>query len=41
MKVFNLGEMEVFPYDQRGKNVFYQTDEFKTRIIGFFGSLKM
>jgi mannose-6-phosphate isomerase-like protein (cupin superfamily) len=33
MKVFNLKEMEVFPYEQRGKNVFYQTDEFKTRII--------
>ncbi len=33
MKVFNLGEMRVFPYEQREKNVFYQADEFKTRII--------
>ena len=33
MKVFNLKEMGEFPYEQRGKNVFYQTDEFKTRII--------
>ena len=33
MKVFKLGEMRVFPYEQRGKNVFFQTDEFKTRII--------
>lgn len=33
MKVFNLQEMEVFPYEQRDNNVFYQTDEFKIRII--------
>jgi len=33
MKIFNLKEMSVFPYEQREKNVFYQTDEFKTRII--------
>ena len=33
MKVFSLGEMKVFPYEQREKNVFFQTDEFKTRII--------
>ena len=33
MKVFNLKEMRVFPYEQRDKNVFYQTEEFKTRII--------
>ena len=33
MKVFNLKEMGEFPYEQRGKNVFYQTDEFKARII--------
>src|SRR4030043_378028 len=33
MMVFNLGEMTAFPYEQREKNVFYQTKEFKTRII--------
>ncbi|MBC8477680.1 MAG: hypothetical protein H8D49_04980 [Dehalococcoidia bacterium] len=33
MKVFNLKEMKAFPYEQRERNVFYQTDEFKTRII--------
>lgn len=33
MKVFNLNEMRVFPYEQRDKNVFFQTEEFKTRII--------
>jgi len=33
MKVFSLGEMRVFPYEQREKNVFFQTGEFKTRII--------
>lgn len=33
MKVFDLNEMTAFPYEQRDKNVFYQTREFKTRII--------
>lgn len=33
MKVFDLSEMKAFPYEQREKNVFYQTKEFKTRII--------
>lgn len=33
MKIFNFGEMAAFPYEQREKNVFYQTKEFKTRII--------
>lgn len=33
MKVFNLNQMTAFPYGQREKNVFYQTKEFKTRII--------
>jgi len=33
MKVFDLDKMTVFPYEQREKNVFYQTNEFKTRII--------
>jgi len=33
MKVFDLDKINVFPYEQREKNVFYQTKEFKTRII--------
>jgi len=33
MKVFDLNEMKAFPYERRDKNVFYQAQEFKTRII--------
>ncbi len=33
MKVFDLNEMKAFPYEQREKNVFYQTKEFKARIV--------
>ncbi|MBS3819956.1 hypothetical protein KGY73_10710 [bacterium] len=33
MKVFNLSEMKAFPYEKREKNVFYQAEGFKTRII--------
>jgi len=33
MKVFDLNKMAAFPYEQREKDVFYQTKEFKTRII--------
>ena len=33
MKVFDLNNMTAFPYEQRETNVFYQTKEFKTRII--------
>ena len=33
MEVFDLDKMKAFPYKQRDKNVFYQTNEFKTRII--------
>lgn len=33
MKVFDLNEMKAFPYEQRDKNVFYQAQEFKTRIV--------
>jgi len=33
MKVFDPDKINVFPYEQREKNVFYQTKEFKTRII--------
>ena len=33
MKVFDLSEIAALPYEQRDKNVFYQTKEFKTRIV--------
>jgi len=33
VKVFDLNSMAALPYEQREKNVFYQTKEFKTRII--------
>ena len=33
MKIFDLAETAAFPYEEREKNVFYQTKEFKTRII--------
>ncbi len=33
MKVFNLDEMMVHPYEERGQNVFYQAKEFKARVI--------
>ncbi len=33
MHIFNLYKMESFPYGQREKNIFYESREFKTRII--------
>ena len=33
MKIFDLIKMEAFPSEEKEKNVFYQTKEFKTRII--------
>ena len=33
MKIFDLNKIQSFPYEQRDKNVFYLTEEFKTRII--------
>jgi len=33
MKVFDLNEMEAFPYEQKERNVFYQAQDFKTRIV--------
>jgi len=34
MKKFDIGSIETSPYEHREKNVFYQTREFKMRIIG-------
>lgn len=33
MKIFDLYKMKSFPYEERDKNVFYHSKEFKTRII--------
>lgn len=33
MKVFDVADMESQGYDQRAKNVFHQTPEFKMRLI--------
>lgn len=33
MKVFDLKEMKVYPYEERQKNIFYQANEFKTIIV--------
>jgi quercetin dioxygenase-like cupin family protein len=34
MKKFDIVGMETFGYDQREKNVFFQSREFKMRVIG-------
>ena len=33
MKMFDIGNMEAFGYDQRSRNVFHETPEFKMRVI--------
>ncbi len=33
MKVYNLKTMPAYPYDDRDRNVFYNAEEFKTRIV--------
>jgi quercetin dioxygenase-like cupin family protein len=33
MQIFDLHAMTAHPYAERAKNVFYQVEEFKTRII--------
>lgn len=33
MKIFNTKALQAFPFSERHKNVFYQVDEFKMRII--------
>ena len=33
MEIFDLNRIKSYPYKDRDKNVFYATDEFKTRII--------
>lgn len=33
MKVYDLKAMQLYPYEERDKNVFYKAEEFKARII--------
>ena len=33
MKIFDLKAMQSYPYEERDKNVFYKSKEFKTRIV--------
>ncbi len=33
MKTFDIKSLQTFPYSEREKNVFYQIEEFKMRII--------
>ncbi len=33
MKTFSLKDLTAHPHGERGKNVFYQAEEFKVRII--------
>lgn len=33
MQVFDIATMASYPYEERGKNVFYKSKEFKARII--------
>ena len=33
MKVFDLNAMKSYPYEERDKNVFYKSQQFKARII--------
>lgn len=41
MKIFDLNKMQSFPYEDRDKNVFYHTDEFKTRVINLSAGEKI
>ena len=33
MKIFNTKTLQAFPFSERDKNVFFQVEEFKMRII--------
>ena len=33
MQTFDLRKMKVFPYEERQKNIFYQSEEFKTIMV--------
>jgi quercetin dioxygenase-like cupin family protein len=33
MKIFPLNDIYVYPYEERAKNVFFEAEKFKTRMI--------
>jgi len=33
MNTFDMMNLDTWPYEKRGNNVFYEVDEFKTRVI--------
>jgi quercetin dioxygenase-like cupin family protein len=33
MEIFDIKRMKIFPYEERGENVFFSTDKFKLRVI--------
>jgi len=35
IQVFDLKAMKAYPYEERDRNVFYKTREFKARILSF------
>lgn len=41
MKVFDLNTITEFPYEERQKNVLWQTDTFKVRIIRLMANEKL
>ena len=41
LKIFDLKTIKSYPYEEREKNVFYKTKEFKARIIELSSGEKM
>ena len=41
MQIFNLDSIKTFPYEERDKNVFFKSKEFKTRIISLLPGEKI
>ena len=41
MQIFNLDSLKSFPYEEREKNVFFKTKEFKIRIIDLIPNKRM
>ena len=41
MQIFNLDSIKTYPYEERDKNVFFKSREFKTRIISLLPGEKI
>ena len=41
MQISNLDSIKTFPYEERDKNVFFKSKEFKTRIISLLPGEKI